>query len=239
MAITDHLALFAPLDFAAVALLFLTWYVIGWLIQHPGRKKPSVSILMAQYRREWMRQMVTRQPRIFDSHTLSTLRQSTSFFASASLIAIGGALAAIGNASQLASVAQDLTLSADPRMVWEVKLLITLLLLTAAFLKFVWAHRLFGYCAVVMASVPNDADDPTALPRARKAAEINITATRSFNRGLRSVYFAMGALSWLLGPVTLIAATLFTVLILWRREFASMSRSVLVGNEDGMGHTSS
>ncbi|MYM55091.1 DUF599 domain-containing protein [Thalassovita mangrovi] len=239
MAITDHLALFAPLDFAAVGLLFLTWLVIGWLIQHPGRKKPSVSILMAQYRREWMRQMVTRQPRIFDSHTLSTLRQSTSFFASASLIAIGGALAAIGNASQLATVAQDLTLSADPRMVWEVKLLITLLLLTAAFLKFVWSHRLFGYCAVLMGAVPNDPEDPVAMPRALKAAEINITAARSYNQGLRAIYFALASTAWLLGAIPLIVATLVTFAILWRREFASMSRSVLVGNEDGMGHTPS
>ncbi|CUH63220.1 hypothetical protein TG4357_00543 [Thalassovita gelatinovora] len=239
MAITDSLTLFTALDFAAVTLLFLAWIIIGWLIQNPTRKRPSVSVLMAEYRREWMRQMVTRQPRIFDAQTLSTLRQSTSFFASASLIAIGGALAAIGNANQLADVAKDLTLSADPKLVWEVKLLVSLLLLTNAFLKFVWSHRLFGYCAVLMGAVPNDAEDSVAMPRAIKAAEINITAARSYNQGLRSIYFALASSAWLLGATALIVAIVVTFAVLWRREFASKSRSILVQNDDQIGHTQS
>ncbi len=36
---------------------------------------------------------------------------------------------------------------------------------------------------------------------------MNITAARSFNRGLRSIYFALAALAWLLGPVPLLAVT--------------------------------
>ena len=74
-----------------------------------------------------------------------------------------------------------------------------LLFLADALLKFIWSNRLFGYCAVLMAAVPNDADDPRAFHRAAQAAEVNITAARSFNRGLRSVYFALAALAWLLG----------------------------------------
>ncbi|MDX1779756.1 MAG: DUF599 domain-containing protein [Thalassovita sp.] len=239
MTIGDRLALFAAPDIAAIVLLFAAWGVIGWLIQHPGRKKPSVSVIMAEYRREWMRQMVTRQPRIFDAQTLSTLRQGTSFFASASLIAIGGALAAIGNAEQLAGVAADLTLGTEPRIVWEVKLLVPLLFLTNAFLKFVWSHRLFGYCSVLMGAVPNPSDDPLAMPRAMKAAEINITAARSYNQGLRSIYFALASAAWLVGAVPLIGATAITCAVLWRREFASRSRSILVGPDDQMGNTSS
>ncbi|SEQ73888.1 DUF599 domain-containing protein [Thalassovita taeanensis] len=234
---TDRIGLFGPLDIAALALLFVAWVGIGWLIEHPGRKRPSVSVLMAEYRREWMRQMVTRQPRIFDSQTLATLRQGTSFFASAAMIAIGGGLAAIGNSERLVDVAQDLSLSNEPKFVWEVKLLVIMLFLTNAFLKFVWSHRLFGYCAVLMGAVPNEPDNPTALPRAAKAAEINITAARSYNQGLRSVYFALGTAAWLIGALPLMAATLVTFWILWRREFASKSRAVLCGLSDGMGHT--
>ena len=91
--------------------------------------------------------------------------------------------------------------------------------------------------AVVMAAVPNDPTDAYALPRAQKAGEINITAAKSFNRGLRSVYFALAACGWLLGPYALIGATALTALVLWRREFASRSRAVLMGMDDGMGHT--
>ena len=98
MNLLDRLTLFAPLDAGALALLFAAWWTIGWRIEHPGTRHPSTSRLMADYRRDWMRQMVTRQPRIFDAQILGTLRQGTAFFASTSVIALGGTLALIGNA---------------------------------------------------------------------------------------------------------------------------------------------
>ncbi|MGC1505078.1 MAG: DUF599 domain-containing protein, partial [Sulfitobacter sp.] len=142
-----------------------------------------------------------------------------------------GVLALVGNTEQLIGIADDLTLSRDPEIVWEVKLMVTLFFVTNAFLKFVWSNRLFGYCAVVMSSVPNEIDHPNTLPRAMKAGEINVTAARSFNRGLRSVYFGLASAAWLAGPIALIAATLVTCLVLWRREFASHSRSVLLSSD--------
>lgn len=219
---------FTPYDFAALALLVAAWLGIGWRIEHPGSRRPSVSVIMAQYRREWMRQMVTRQPRIFDASILSNLRQGTAFFASASMIALGGGLALLGDTDRIAAVAEDLDLGSDPQIVWEIKLICILLFVANAFLKFVWSHRLFGYCSVLAAAVPNEIDDPEALPRAAQAAEVNITAARGFNRGLRSVYFALAAGAWLLGPWALMLATVVTVTTLWRREFASHSRAALL-----------
>ena len=228
MEIWQRLQFFSPLDGVAVVLLALAWVLIGWRIEHPSARAPSVSILMAQYRRDWMRQMITRQPRIFDASILSTLRQGTSFFASACLISIGGGLALIGNTERLLGVAQDLSLDHVPAAIWEVKILLVVLFLTNALLKFIWSHRLFGYCAVVMAATPNDADDPTAIARADQAAAINITAARAFNRGLRAMYFALGAMAWLLGGWALIVATIITLTVLWRREFRSSSREILL-----------
>lgn len=217
-------------DLGAVALIFAVWVAIGWRIEHPAAAHPSVSVLMAEYRREWMRQMVTRTPRIFDSQILATLRQGASFFASATMLAIGGGLALIGNAASLTRVASDLNLP-TPAVVWEVKMLLILFFLSNAFLKFVWSHRLFGYCAIVMAAVPDDPADPRAAPRAAKAAEINIAAAKSFNRGLRAVYFALAACGWLLGPLGLAGGAAITAAVLWRREFASRSRAVLLETE--------
>ncbi|WP_321830160.1 DUF599 domain-containing protein [Thalassovita sp.] len=231
--------LFDWLDLAALGLLFFAWMLIGWLIQNPPKSRPSVSVLMAEYRREWMRQMVTRQPRIFDAQTLSTLRQGTSFFASAAMLAIGAALAAIGNAEQLVGVANDLSLNSDPKFVFEAKLIVVLFFLTNAFLKFVWSHRLFGYCAVLMGAVPNEVDDPVSIPRAMKAAEINITGARSYNQGLRSIYFALASTVWMIGPIGLILATCITFGVLWRRDFASRSREALMALTDDIGHRKS
>ncbi|MDF1855072.1 DUF599 domain-containing protein [Pseudooceanicola sp.] len=235
---SDRLGLFAPLDFAALAALLGLWLLIGWLIEHSGRR-PSVSRLVTQYRRDWMVQMVTRQPRIFDAQTLATLRQGTTFFASATMIAIGGALAMIGNADRLTGLANALTLESDPPFVWEVKVLTITGFLTNAFLKFVWSHRLFGYCAVLMAATPNDPEDPDAQSRAGQAADLNIFAARSFNQGLRSIYFALGTTAWMLGSEALIAAAALTFAVLWRREFASQSRKVLMESHAHRSDTSS
>lgn len=231
MDIATRLSMFTAADAAVLLLFLLAWAGIGWAVEHPPASRPSVTVLMAGYRREWMRQFVTRQPRIFDATVIDSLRQATSFYASACMIAIGGGLALIGNAERVLGVAADLSLSESPVVVWEMKLIVVVLMTVNAFLKFVWAHRLFGYCAVLMAAVPNDAGDPRAYTEAARAAEININAARSFNRGMHSIYFALAALGWLLGPAMLLLATVVVSAMLIRRDFASQSRQALLGHD--------
>ncbi|WP_207099794.1 DUF599 domain-containing protein [Paracoccus shandongensis] len=216
-----------PADLAAVVLLFAVWFGIGWFTERPPAGKPSVSVLMMRFRREWMMNFITRDPRIFDGNILASLREGTSFFASACMIATGGILALIGNTDQLRGLAEGLALEGDG-IPWELKLLVPMFFVVNAFLKFVWSHRLFGYCAIMMAAVPNDPDDPMTHERAMQAADLNITAARSFNAGLRSVYFALGSLGWLAGPWVLMTGIAVVLFVTWRREFASTSRQVIM-----------
>ncbi len=222
---------FTLADLLTVGWLFAAWLAIGWITEHPPRNHPSVSEVMKTYRREWMRHFVTRDPRIFDANILTSLREGTAFFASACMIAIGGGLALIGNTDQLAGVARQFDLEHVPALKWEIKIVLVLFFVANALLRFIWSHRLFGYCAILMASVPNDPDDPRALPAALQAAEINITAAKSFNRGLRSIYFALASLVWLLGPWGLVAGVTLATAVLLRREFASQSRRVILMRE--------
>lgn len=225
------LATFLPLlswtDLGAAAFLIFAWCVIGWRVENPSRKRPSVNRLMRKYRRDWMIAHIDRAPRVHDATLLASLREGTAFFASACLIAIGGGLALIGNTDRLDRVAEELMLGTTPAIIWEVKILLPLLLVTSAFMRFVWAQRVFGYCAVMMGAVPNDLNDPKAMDYSLKAAELNIEAARAFNRGLRGVYFALGSLGWFLGPEALIGTTLITVFAIWQREFSSRSRALL------------
>ena len=215
------------LDAAALGWLLAAWLLASWLIENPPRRFPSVSLIMQDYRRDWMRTFVTRQPRIFDATLIDSLRQGTAFFASASMIAIGGGVALIGNAGAVQRLADDLPLAGTgPDM--ALRMLPVLGFLANALLKFVWAHRLFGYCSILMAAVPNDPADPSALHRARQAAVINIHAAKNFNKALRSIYFALAALGWLLGPAAFLLATAATLYVTWRREFASHSRQILL-----------
>jgi uncharacterized membrane protein len=218
---------YGALDLLALGVLAVSWVLIGWVIEHPPGRRPSVTMLMVAFRQDWMRQFVTRQPRIFDATMIDSLRQGTAFFASACLIAIGGGVALMGNPAGLMNVTQDFAPAGSPEGI-ELRIIPVLLLLADALLKFLWSHRLFGYCAIIMAAVPNDPADPLAFHRAAQAAEINITAARNFNRGLRSVYFALAALAWLFGAVPLMAATALCLAVLIRREFASESRAVLL-----------
>ncbi|WP_299787120.1 DUF599 domain-containing protein [uncultured Marivita sp.] len=224
----DRLYLFTALDAVGLCLLVVSWIGCTLVVENAPKSYPSTSQIMAGFRRDWMRQFVTRQPRIYDGQIIASLRQGTAFFASASMIAIGGGFALLGNAERLRGVAQDLTLESDPIFLLEVKLLVLLLFAANAFLKFVWSHRLFGYCSVIMSAVPNDPEDPQAMPMALQAAEVNITAARGYNRGLRSVYFGIASSAWLLGAGPLLLATGVTLLVILRREFASQSRQVLL-----------
>jgi uncharacterized membrane protein len=215
------------LDVVALGTLVLAWLLSGWLTEHPPASRPSVSVAMEGYRREWMRTFVTRQPRIFDATLIDSLRQSTAFFASASMIAIGGGIALIGNAGMIERLTVGLPIGTRSQEV-ALHMLPVIGLLGNALLKFVWAHRLFGYCSVLMAAVPNDPEDPLAYHRAAQAGEINITAAKSFNRGLRSIYFALAALGWLLGPWGLLVGVALATGVLMRREFASASRLIFL-----------
>ncbi|MEN8894631.1 MAG: DUF599 domain-containing protein [Yoonia sp.] len=229
MNMLDLATLLQPLDIAATVFVVLSWFVLGYLIEHPPKSRPSVTVLVSDRRRDWMRVFVTREPRIFDSQILASLRQGTSFFASTCIFAIGGVLALAKNTDPLVGVAQEITATTTPVLLIELKLAFVALFLTVAFLKFVWANRVFGYCAVLMSAVPNDANDPQALPLAAQAAELNIRAAMNFNRGLRAMYFALGALAWLLGPIPLILAAAVVIWVVWSREFASVPRDILLG----------
>jgi len=229
MQMTDLLALLTLTDMVALGVLVLAWVGIGWIIDHPPARLPSVSAMMGDVHRAWMADYPARENRIFDGQIVGSLRQGTSFFASTSILAIGGVLALIGNTAPLQGVAAEIGTTPGPTLLWQVRLLPVALFLTHAFLKFVWSHRIFGYGSIMMAAVPGALGDPAGPPRARQAAELNVRAMLNFNAGLRSMYFALGALGWLLGPWALLGTTAVVTWLLFTREFWSHARNVVAG----------
>lgn len=215
---------FSPFDLGAVGLLFGGWALIERLVRPRPGKKPATAEIMARWRARWFEQTAGRDNRIMDAQLVASLRGGAAFFISGSLLALGGAIALIGQADRVASVAVDLA-GADtaPRAVWTLKLLLVIAVLSVAFLHFVWSHRIFGYCEVMLGAIPPPGD-PEARAVGARAARMNVLAARSFNRGLRAIYFALAALAWLLGPVALSCAAALTVWMLYRREFLSDTR---------------
>ncbi len=218
---------FGPLDLVALVVLLAAWIGIGAAIETPPGARASVTTMMYEMRMAWMTEYARRANRIFDSQIIGTLRQGTAFFASTSILAIGGVLAFAGN-TQALEQATGLLGGGTPVLTTQAKLIGATLLLTSGFLRFVWANRVFGYCSVVMAATPMP-DEPGAEAIARQAGRLNVQAALNFNRGLRALYFALASLAWLAGPVALILAVAATVATLLRREFASHTHAILSG----------
>jgi uncharacterized membrane protein len=227
--IPAFLSVMSVWDAVAAAYLFIAWTATGWYIESRIGDETSTGGLMAQYRRAWFREASLRDARIVDATLLSSLRNGTAFFASASLAALGAAVALLGQTDELSHVATDLAaqLSA-PKAAWILKLLGVIAILASGFLNFVWSHRVFGYCAVLLGAMPNDVDSPEREEMAAKAADLNIVATKSFNRGLRAIYFALAALAWLIGAWMLILSVTLTSAMLFEREFRSTTRKILL-----------
>lgn len=222
------LADFSVLDGVALLAHLTVWVGLTWIIEHDVISRPSTYRLMLHYRRAWMDAFLTREPRVFDAIMLSSLKQTSTFFASTCLLAVGAGAALVGQVDRVSDLASEIsqTLNA-PAIVWQIKLFVVLVFLSNALLKFLWAVRVYGYQAVVMSAVPNDHDTPEAIAMAARAADLNIWASRSFNRGLRAVYFSLAALTWLIGPIAFLIATIVTVIMVVRREYFSASRTSL------------
>jgi uncharacterized membrane protein len=221
-------------DLAAIGVFFASTLLMRWLIEHAPESRPSTSQLMAAYRRAWMAEVPKRENRIVDATLVASLRNGAAFFASGTMIAIGGIFAALGQAETIMAVASDLTGGIENRAeVWEMKLIFILFLVVNAFLAFVWSHRLFGYCAVLIGAIPEAGEVEETRVAVERAASLNITAARSFNRGLRGTYYAIAALALFFGPVALGVAALVTSAIIYRREFLSESRRALMAGRPG------
>lgn len=235
MQLTVWLTDFTFLDGVAIAALFIAWFGMNWWIEKGPHAEQTLSAIMHRKRLEWMRQAAARDQRIFDASLLITLQNGTSFFASATLLAAGGAVALIAETDQVARVAQDLPLpeiTTNPA-VYETKLLLVLLLVGTGFLKFALAQRLFSYAGILMGAIPNRlANNPERDAACEKsgaqAAALLVQGGVSFNRGLRTLYFTLAALAWLIGPIASLLATLAIARMIWEREFNSKSRAALL-----------
>ena len=115
----------------------------------------SLTQAMNAQREAWMRTMARRELRMIDTGIMNGLQQGTAFFASSSILAIGGCFALLGATEQVLSVLSDLPFVGQPaRGVFETKVLGPVVLLAYSFFKFGWSYRLFNYCSILIGAVP-------------------------------------------------------------------------------------
>ncbi|MFT4090063.1 MAG: DUF599 domain-containing protein [Asticcacaulis sp.] len=213
-------------DFAALMVFLICW--IGYEpILKLSSKASGVPVRdMSFVRRAWMKEMVIRSFKMYDSNLIGHSVNSTSFFASANLIliaAVGGAIFT-GNLSYNSVHSLGIDTSSEFLMT---KLALVMVCLSRGLLDFIWALRQTNYCVACMGAVPDNVDDETAEAFSKAITDIIEPAMSNFSQGVRGYYYSLAAAAWLFGPWALIAASLgATALLVWRQSRSRASRGL-------------
>jgi uncharacterized membrane protein len=222
--------LFSPLDLAAIAFFVVAWAGYALAVEWAPHHRAGLNSLMNRYREVWVRRMLAREMRMVDMQIMASLQNGTAFFASTTLIAIGGALTLLRATEEILGLMAALPFGLPTsRGEWEAKTVGLIVIFVYAFFKFAWAYRLFNYVAILLGAMPPATERDTAEAEAHviRTTRVFQSAGRHFNRGQRAFFFALGYLGWFMGPWVLIAATAAVVIVMWRRQFASESRQAL------------
>jgi uncharacterized membrane protein len=229
------------LDLLAIGYFTLAWAFYatalerGWWTSHRG-----LSTRMHDFREVWMRRALFREVRIVDIQIIASLQNGTAFFASTTLLAIGGALTLLRATGEALTVVTALPfgIQTTPAQ-WEIKCAGLMVIFIYAFFKFAWAYRLFNYVAIMLGAMPFAADAHTADAETHVLRTTGLfrSAGQHFNRGQRAFFLALGYLGWFAGPWVLLASTTAVVVVMWRRQFGSAAQRALMMERTGKGES--
>jgi uncharacterized membrane protein len=224
------------LSFSTLDLVALAWFAIAWtayavLLDKTAYGHTGLNWLMNRQRDRWMQRMLARDMRMLDGQVMASLQNGTAFFASTSLIAIGGTLTLLHSSEEILTLIGALPFGVRAtRLQWEAKTMGLAIIFVYAFFKFAWSYRLFNYVAIMLGAAPpaSEKDTADAQDFAHRASLVCQDAGSQFNRGQRAFFFALGYLGWFIGPGPFIVITAGVVIVMWRRQFNSASRHAIV-----------
>ena len=136
---------FSRLDLTALAWFIGIWIVYAITVEWSRYGRGGLNHAMDRYRETWIRRMLEREMRMVDMQIMAALQNGTAFFASTSLLAVGGALALFRSTEDMLKVLAILPLGIETsRILWEVKVVGLAVILVYAFFKFAWSYRLYN-----------------------------------------------------------------------------------------------
>jgi len=221
---------FSTLDLIALACFVGAWAGYAAVMEFLPKKTKSLNETMNDYRLIWMRRMLHREARMVDMQVMATLVSGTAFFASTSLLAIGGSLTILRSPDEMLNLLETLPFGAPAtRLAWEVKSVGLAVVFVYAFFKFAWSYRLFNYVAILLGAMPfeRDKETPEAERHVQRTARLFEAAGRHFNHGQRAIFFALGYLGWFVSPYVLMVTTASVVFVIWWRQFGSDARRAM------------
>lgn len=218
-----------PLDLFALVMFVVAWVGYAFFTDRDGQSDKSLSAIVSIHRLRWMQALVERDNRVADSAMISNLMRSISFFASTSILILGGLLALFGSLDHSYDLMRKLPFVTDGgKMVFQVKVALLVVIFVYTFFKFTWSIRQFNYCCIAIAGAPAvTAPASEKEVFAHSAARVNELGARSFNEGMRGYYFGLASLLWFIHPYAFMLATGGVIAILYRRDFHSKTLKAL------------
>ncbi|MEQ1684095.1 MAG: DUF599 domain-containing protein [Burkholderiaceae bacterium] len=225
------LAVLPWIDWVALLLFFVGWAGYAHFARKRADSHRSVLGATNAVRREWMLQTTYREVRVVDGVVIQNLSTSPSFFASTTILIIGGLLAVLGS-DKAGELVRDLPFAArTTTLIFDLKLILLLGIFVYVFFRFTWSMRQYTFGALLVAAAPEaERFISEGLSReafADKAGRIVGLAAETFNDGLRGYYFAFAAIGWFFSPIVFLVATVGVVYILYQREFRSEVLGIL------------
>jgi uncharacterized membrane protein len=225
------MALLPWTDWAAVLIFFGSWAGYAHFARRGAGSHRSVLAATNAVRRQWMLQTTYREVRVIDGIVIQNLSTSPSFFASTTILIIGGLLAMLGT-DKASELVRDLPFAArTTTLIFDMKLILLLGIFVYTFFRCTWSMRQYTFGALLVAAAPEaERFISEGLSReefADKAGRIVGLAAETFNDGLRGYYFAFAAVGWFFSPFIFVVATVGVVYILYQREFRSEVLQVL------------
>jgi len=220
-------------DWFALFLLFAGWVGYAVFAKRRSKSRPSVLALTNRERHRWMLQTTYRENRVIDGVVVQNLSTSPSFFASTTILIIGGLLAVLSTGEKASELVTELPFAARTSvLVFDLKIVLLTAIFVYAFFRFTWSLRQYTFGALLVAAAPShetfSADDQRQA-FADRAGRVMALAAETFNDGLRSYYISFAATAWFFSAWAMIAGTAIVIWILYRREFHSDVLHVLQG----------
>ncbi|WP_284616450.1 DUF599 domain-containing protein [Aquabacterium humicola] len=217
--------LLPALDWAAMLLFFGGWVAYALFAKRRAQIEPTVLATTNRWRWHWMLQATRRENRIVDSAVLQSLSASPQFFASTTILIIGGLLAVLGTTDKASELVREIPFAARTSvLVFDLKLVLLTGIFVHAFFRFTWSLRQYSFGAILVAAVPDAKfidGDAERIAFADRAGRVMGLAAETFNDGLRAYYMSFAVIGWFFSPWAFIAGTVAVLWVLYRREFRS------------------
>ena len=217
-------------DALALGWFFACWVGYAYYADHSRWGTRELASVLHDYRLRWMKRLLERDNRIADVAVVAALLRSNNLFITTTLFILAGLVTMLGTIDRARELAAGLFFIAPAaREVWEIKFMVLGGIFVYAFFKFVWSLRQFNFSLVLIGSAPMPGElvAPDRADFAARAAMLVTRAFSSFNRGQRAYAFGLAALAWFIQPWALAFATIWVVLVLYRRDCRSVTLATL------------